>query len=214
MSGRFSMYVLCWLCMVSNLAQAGVSDTTIVRATKDLGLYVGGAYSLIHMQATTYKVGDNEGVPELNNAPGMFGGFCYNFYAGRKSIIRPAIEALFLPATITYKTALDHKTDQRIYPLTVELPFSWIYSSYRVKSFPPSVAKPEFGISIRPVITVKPLNDIQPVMRTSNLNTDVFVGFPFANAKSVMRIEVFYSHGWFNLIGQSSDYRKIGRAHV
>jgi len=54
---------------------------------------------------------------------------------------------------------------------------------------------------------VKPLNDIQPVMRTYNLNTDVFAGFPFANSKSVMRMEVFFSYGWFNLIQSDNDYR-------
>ncbi|MFM9005852.1 MAG: hypothetical protein ACKOSR_10180 [Flavobacteriales bacterium] len=184
---------------------AAPADTSIVRATKDLGLYVGGAYSLIDMDASAYFVGDKTGVPELQNSPGMFGGFCYNFYAGKKSIIRPAIEACFLPATITYQTDIDYKTQQRIYPMTVELPFSWIYSAYRVKSFPAPKASPEFGVSLRPVLTVKPLNDVQPVLRTSNLNTDLFVGYPFNNGKSVMRLEVFFSYGWFNLIGTSSD---------
>ena len=91
--------------------------------------------------------------------------------------------------------------------MTVELPFSWVYSAYRVKAFPRPIARPEFGVSVRPVLTVKPLNDIQPVMRTSNLNTDVFAGFPFANSKSVMRLEVFFSYGWFNLIQSNNDYR-------
>jgi len=134
-------------------------------------------------------------------------GFCYNFYAGKNSIIRPALEACFLPATITYQTDIDYKTKQRIYPMTIELPFSWIYSAYRVKAFPAAKAKPEFGVSLRPVLTVKPLNDVQPVLRTSNLNTDLFVGYPFNNGKSVMRMEVFFSYGWFNLIGTGNDYR-------
>ncbi len=205
---KYWRILLCvMLCVGSKGVHAALADTTKVRATKDLGLYIGGAYSLIDMDASAYFVGDNQGFPELKNSPGMFAGFCYNFYAGKRSIIRPAIEASFLPATITYQTDIDYKTQQRIYPLTVEFPFSWVYSAYRVKSFPAPKARPEFGLSVRPVMTIKPLNDIQPVLRTSNFNTDVFAGYPFNNGKSVMRLEVFFSYGWFNLIGSSSDYR-------
>jgi hypothetical protein len=196
--------VICLICIGLHAAD---TDTTVVQATKDLGLYVGSAYTLMDIDANSYTVGTKQGIPELNNSPGIFGGFCYNFYAGRSSIIRPAIEAVFLPATITYQTAMDYRTKQRIYPMTVEFPFSWIYSAYRVKAFPRPTARPEFGVSVRPVLTVKPLNDIQPVMRTYNLNTDVFAGFPFANSKSVMRMEVFFSYGWFNLIQSDNDYR-------
>ena len=186
---------------------ASVTDSSGVRASKDLGLYIGGAYSLIQLEAIPYRVGDYVGQPELKNSPGLFAGFCYNFYAGKKSIIRPAIEAAFIPATIRYQTQKNYNAEQRIYPMTVELPLSWIYSAYRTKSFPRSQAKPEFGLSIRPVLAVVPLTDAQPVLRASNLNTDVFVGYPIGNDKSVMRIEFYYSHGWFNLIEQSSDYR-------
>lgn len=206
----FSFFFCCW----SLSAGAKDKDSTGVRPTKDLGLYIGGVYSLIQMDAQTYSIGDfTAAKPELNNKPGILAGFCYNFYAGKKSIIRPAIEAMFLPATITYQTEINYKRDQRIFPLTVELPLSWIYSSYRTKSFPRAKGRPEFGLSLRPVVTVKPLNDLQPVLRPYNLNTDVFIGYPFANDKSVTRVELFYSHGWFDLIGESNDYRtaNIGR---
>jgi hypothetical protein len=170
-------------------------------------MYIGGVYSLMQMQASPYFVGTFVGQPELRNSPGMLAGFCYNFYAGKRSIVRPAIEAVFMPSTIEYQSDINYVREQRIFPLTVEMPISWIYSSYRTKSFPRPKAKPEFGLSVRPVLTVKPLNDAQPVMRTWNVNSDIFIGYPFANDKSVMRIEIFYSHGWYNLIGESSDYR-------
>lgn len=194
-------------CFSTQIMAVSVTDSLGVRASKDLGLYIGGAYSLIQLQASPYFVGDYVGQPELKNSPGLFAGFCYNFYAGKKSIIRPAIEAAFIPATISYQTQVRYEAEQRIYPMTVELPISWIYSAYRTKSFPRPQAKPEVGLSIRPVLAVVPLTDTQPVLRASNLNTDVFVGYPIGNDKSVMRIEFYYSHGWFNLIEQGSDYR-------
>lgn len=195
------------VCCCCSLATAATSDTVEVRASKDLGMYIGGVYSLMQMQASPYFVGTFVGQPELRNSPGMLAGFCYNFYAGKRSIVRPAIEAVFLPSTIEYQSDVNYVREQRIFPLTVEMPISWIYSSYRTKSFPRPKAKPEFGLSVRPVLTVKPLNDAQPVMRTWNLNSDVFIGYPIANDKSVMRVELFYSHGWYNLIGESNDYR-------
>ncbi len=195
------------VCCCCSLATAATSDTVEVRASKDLGMYIGGVYSLMQMQASPYFVGTFVGQPELRNSPGMLAGFCYNFYAGKRSIVRPAIEAVFLPSTIEYLSDMNNVREQRIFPLTVEMPISWIYSSYRTKSFPRPKAKPEFGLSVRPVLTVKPLNDAQPVMRTWNLNSDVFIGYPIANDKSVMRVELFYSHGWYNLIGESNDYR-------
>jgi len=88
--------VICLICIGLHAAD---TDTTVVQATKDLGLYVGSAYTLMDIDANSYTVGTKQGIPELNNSPGIFGGFCYNFYAGRSSIIRPAIEAVFLPAT-------------------------------------------------------------------------------------------------------------------
>jgi hypothetical protein len=204
---RVVFILLVFVSCFCQLAKAANEDSTAVRASKDLGMYIGGAYSLTHIQASPYFVGTFTGVPELKNSPGLFAGFCYNLYAGKKSIIRPAIEAMFLPSTIAYQSDINYVREQRIFPLTVELPLSWIYSSYRTKSFPRPQAKPEFGVSLRPVFTVIPLNDAQPVLRTWNMNSDVFVGYPIANDKSVMRLELFYSHGWYNLIGESTDYR-------
>jgi hypothetical protein len=207
--GRIRIYSLCivfFTCCCFD-ALAASKDSTGVRASKDLGLYIGGAYSLVQMDASPYFVGSFVGNPELKNAPGIFGGFCYNFYAGKRSIIRPAIEAVFIPTTIAYQTDINYQREQKVFPATVEFPISWVYSGYRTKAFPRPTAKPEFGLSLRPVLTIRALNDAQPVMRTSNLNTDVFIGYPLANDKSVMRLEVFYSHGWFNLIGEDSSYQ-------
>lgn len=202
----YSLCIVLFTCCLCVDAQAASKDSTGVSASKDLGLYIGGAYSLTQLEASPYFVGSFVGTPELKNAPGIFGGFCYNFYAGNRSIIRPAIEVVFIPTAIAYQTDINYKREQRIFPATIEFPFSWICSGYRTKAFPRPKAKPEFGVSLRPVLTIKALNDAQPVMRTSNLNTDVFIGYPIANDKSVMRLEVFYSHGWFNLIGEDSSY--------
>jgi hypothetical protein len=206
---RVALFVACLASSALQTAtgQTNEQDSSIVRASKDLGLYIGGVYSLVNLQADSYFIGDKTGKPELMNSPGMVAGFCYNFYAGKHSILRPAIEAVFMPVGIEYQTAMNYKVQQRILPLTVELPFSWIYSSYRTKSFPRPKAKPEVGFSLRPVIAVKPLVELQPIVKTMNLNTDVFVGYPVGNDKSVMRMELFYSHGWFNLIEEGTDYR-------
>lgn len=201
----FSFLVV--VCCCCQGATAASDDTTEVRASKDLGMYIGGSYSLTQLQAAPYFVGSFIGTPELKNSPGVFAGFCYNFYAGKRLIVRPAIEAMFLPTSIKYQTDINYVREQRVFPLTVELPFSFIYSAYRTKSFPRPKAKPEFGVSVRPVFAVKPLTDAQPVLRNWNVNSDIFIGYPFANEKSVMRLELFYSYGWYNLIGESSDYR-------
>jgi hypothetical protein len=204
---RIASYLLVIVCCCGFHAAAANDDSTQVRASKDLGLYIGGVYSLAQMQASSYFIGTFTGTPELRNSPGMLAGFCYNLYAGKKGIIRPAIEAMFLPTSVRYQSDINYVREQRIFPLTVELPISWIFSSYRTKTFPPMKSKPEFGLSVRPVFTVKPLNDPQPALRSWNVNSDVFVGYPIANGKSVMRVELFYSHGWFDLIGESNDYR-------
>jgi hypothetical protein len=192
---------------LSIFAQGESADTLRILPSKDLGLYLGGGWSLARLQGSTYTAGTFEGAPELKNSAGVFAGVCYNFYAGNSSIIRPAVEVMFLPTTIAYQTAINYKTNQKVFPMTLECPLSWVYSSYKTKSFPRPKAKPEFGLSVRPVITVKAFNDLEPVLLRYNINSDVFIGYPFSNDKSVTRVELFYSHGWINLIGEGTGYR-------
>jgi len=204
---RVVLIALVLSCFLRSYAQEASQDTVAVRASKDLGLYLGGTYSLNRMEATSYQVGMFEGVPELKNSPGVLAGFCYNFYAGNHLIIRPAVEVMFMPTKIAYQTEIDYVREQRIFPMTAEFPISIILSSFRTKSFPRPQAKPEVGLSVRPVISVKAFNDLEPVLNPYNLNTDVFVGYPFSNNKSVTRLELFYSHGWLNIIGSGTDYK-------
>jgi hypothetical protein len=182
---------------------AADKDSTGVRASKDFGLYIGGAYSLGRVDSKPIE--EFNASPKLSNSVGMLAGFCYNFYLGKKMIVRPAVEAFFLPMSIEYPAKFNRTTERQIYPMTVEFPVSWIYSSFRTKSFPRPKAKPEFGFSMRPVLAVKTLSELQPVLRSTNINTDVFIGYPFSNDKSVMRLELYYSHGWYNLIGNDPD---------
>jgi hypothetical protein len=63
------------------------------------------------------------------------------------------------------------------------------------------------GVSLRPVLAIKALNDLEPALKTYNFQSDIFVGYPFSNDKTVTRVELFYSHGWMNLIGEGTDYR-------
>jgi hypothetical protein len=182
---------------------ASDKDSTGVRASKDLGLYIGAAYSLGRMESKTIE--EFNAAPKLSNSTGMLAGFCYNFYLGKKMIVRPAVEAFFLPMSIEYPASFNRTTQRQIYPMTVEFPVSWIYSSFRTKTFPRPEAKPEFGFSLRPVLAVKTLSELQPVLRSTNINSDVFIGYPFSNDKSVMRLELYYSHGWYNLIGNDPD---------
>lgn len=178
-------------------------DSTGVRASKDLGLYIGAAYSLGKMESKPIEQFNVS--PKLNNSVGVHAGLCYNFYLGKKSIIRPALEACFLPLSIEYPAPFNRTAVRQVFPMTFEIPVSWIYSSFRTKSFPRPKAKPEFGFSLRPVLAVKALSELQPVLRSTNFNTDVFVGYPFSNNRSVMRLELYYSHGWYNLIGSDPD---------
>jgi len=202
-------------CFVRVTAQEASKDSTIVRASKDLGLYIGAAYSLYQMSADTYDLDGFTAEPDLKNSPGILAGFCYNFYAGNHLIVRPAIEAVFLPTKIAYQTENNYIREQSIFPMTVELPVSLILSSFRTKSFPRPKAKPEWGVSARPILAVKAFNDLEPTLKTYNFNSDVFIGYPFSNDKSVARLELFYSYGWLNLIGEGTDYRtsSIQRLH-
>lgn len=186
---------------------ASDSDTTRARQSQELGLGVTALYSTATMEAKAYFAGDNVGKPQLENTPGFSAGFYYNFYAGRSLIVRPGVEAVLLPVNIAYQTEIDYVTRQRIFPTTLELPFTVLYSSYRIDAFPRPKGRPEYGIGLRPVFAVKTLSDAQPVMRSNNLNVDAFVGFPFGFAKSVMRLELFYSYGLFNLIGHDDNYK-------
>lgn len=204
---RLISILLVSVCFLRAHAQEATKDTSIVRASKDLGLYIGGAYSLNRMDASSYESDGFQSAPNLKNSPGIITGFCYNFYAGNRIIIRPAVEVMFMPTKILYETKNNYTLEQRVFPMTVECPFSIILSSFRTKSFPRPKAKPEVGLSFRPVISVKAFNDLEPVMNTYNLNSDIFIGYPFSNDKSVTRVELFYSHGWINLIGDGTDFR-------
>ena len=203
---RFLLSVFVLLLHATSLV-ASDSDTTRARQSKELGLGVSALYSTVTMKAKSYFAGDNVGTPQLENTPGFSAGFYYNFYVGRNIIVRPSVEAVLLPVRIAYQTEIDYVTRQRIFPTTLELPITVLYSSYRIDAFPRAKGKPEYGIGLRPVFAVKTLSDAQPVMRSNNLNLDAVVGFPFGASKSVMRLELFYSYGLFNLIGEDDNYK-------
>lgn len=204
---RIILSIFFFACFLRVVAQEASKDSSVVRASKDLGLYVGAVYSLNQMSAGSYRIGTFESEPDLKNSPGILTGFCYNFYAGKRFIVRPAVEAVFLPTRIDYPTEDNYIREQKIFPMTVEFPVSVIFSSFRTKSFPRPKAKPEWGVSARPVITVKAFNDLEPSLKTYNFNSDVFIGYPFSNDKTVTRLELFYSYGWLNLMGEGTDYR-------
>lgn len=204
---RRSLKLFFLLVLASVNSYAKDRDTTRTRQSKELGLGVTALHSLAVMKADPYFIGDNVGLPEMQNTLGFGAGFYYNIYAGKSLIIRPGVEGLFLPIKIEYQTEINYKTSQRIYPTTLELPLTFLYSSYRIGAFPLQKGKPEFGLGIRPVITIRPLNDIQPVLKENNLNIDAVLGFPFGRSKSVMRAEVYFSFGMFNIIGEDDDYR-------
>ncbi len=201
------LIALLGMCLFASAGIAGDEDSTRTRQSKELGLSISGLYSLVRMEANPYFIGDNIGTPQLENTPGFSAGFHYNFYPGRSLILRPGVEGVFLPVKIAYQTEINYITRQRIYPMTFEFPLTLIYSSFRMDAFPPSKARPEFGIGIRPVVTLKPFNDVQPVLKQNNLNIDAVVGFPKRFEKSLMRVELFYSHGIFNIIGEDDNYK-------
>lgn len=193
--------------MHATVVFAGDQDSTRTRQSKELGLSVSGLYSLVRMEANPYFIGDNTGIPQLENTPGFSAGFHYNFYPGRRLILRPGVEGVLLPVKIAYQTEINYVTRQRVYPTTVEFPLTLIYSGYRMDAFPPSQSKPEFGLGVRPVLTLRPFNDAQPVLKERNLNIDAVIGYPFRFSKSLMRLEIFYSHGLFNIIGEDDNFK-------
>lgn len=182
-------------------------DSTNTRQSKELGLSISGLYSLVQMDANPYFIGDNTGIPQLENTPGFSAGFHYNFYPGRRFILRPGVEGVLMPVKVAYQTEINYVTRQRIYPTTFEFPLTLIYSAYRMDAFPPAKSRPEFGLGLRPVLSLRPFNDVQPVLKENNLNIDAIVGYPMRFSKSLMRLELFYSHGLFNIIGEDDNFK-------
>jgi hypothetical protein len=73
------LYVFASLLLFVTPLFAGDKDSTHTRQSKELGLSVSGLYSLVQMDANPYFIGDNTGIPQLENTPGFSAGFHYNF---------------------------------------------------------------------------------------------------------------------------------------
>lgn len=189
---------------------------------KNLGFSAGVIYSNISFDSEPYfadsagKVGRSV----VAESPGLSAGLFYNIRPIKNMLLRPGAELTILPAKIEYDTDINHKSVADIWPVVLEFPISVIYSRNTEQNWMIGKKRsPEFGLAVRPAVPVVSFFDVKPTFKTFNLNADVTVGYPFKMKRGWLRTELFYSHGFYNIIGEDpKDFKtytikEIGRSY-
>ncbi|MFM9984790.1 MAG: hypothetical protein ACKVOK_06120 [Flavobacteriales bacterium] len=205
-------------------------DTTSKDTTKSrvayaskFGLNFGFNYSFLRLESNPYFLEDGNGFGEATavNSPGMNAGMFWHEPLKEKTSIRFGIEASIMFNMIEYETGRLNKDRSQVFPLTIELPVSFIFGRhFRYDVEAKSLRKSGVMAGLRPVFPVPAFNSSQPVLKSFNLNIDVGVSKPVALKKSIMRTELFFSYGLLNMIGKDeTDYKTksieyLGRSFV
>ena len=90
---------------------AADKDSTGARASKDFGLYIGGAYSLGAIDSKPIE--EFNASPKLSNSVGMLAGFCYNFYLGKKRFSGRRLRLFFFPCPLSIRQVLIEQRNDR-----------------------------------------------------------------------------------------------------
>ena len=176
---------------------------------KDFGLLFGFNYSQYYLESNPFFVDSltSMGNSKVNNNVGLTIGVFYNIKLSEKLILRPAVEATIMPATIEYDL-IRKKSESWIYPLTVDLPFYFIYGNHDRETLSKKRAQLNWLAAVRPVIPLSVMSSTQPVVKNFNLNIDIGCSVPFVLKSTIMKAEIFYSFGSLNIIGDDSDNYK------
>jgi hypothetical protein len=205
-------------------------DTTSTDSTKSrvayaskFGLNFGFDYSLLQLDANPYFLENGNGFGEASaiNSPGMNIGLFWHEPLKEKFSLRVALEATIMFNKIEYETGKPRKDRSDIFPLTIELPITCILGRhFRYDVEAKSLFRTGALVGIRPVFPLPLFNSAQPVLKMFNVNIDLGVSKPIALKKSIMRTELFFSYGLFNLIGRDdSGYKTnsieyLGRSFI
>lgn len=213
--------LLVWFC---TYAAAGQDSTAIKKASaKNFGLSAGASYSILVLKSTPYftESGTVLRNAEVVNAPGFNVGLFIYKPLKEKFSMRFAVDANMLPAYLSYDTGKPNKEESYIYPLTIDIPISFIYGRhFRYDVEAKSLFRSGLIAGIRPVIPLSLFNSTQPLLSGFNLNIDLGISQPIAMKKGIMRTDLFFSYGLLNLIGKDeSNFRTnsinyLGRSFV
>lgn len=198
-----SLFLLC-ACMASNAQEA---DTVArnPRSSKDISLSFGILYSNLSLVSEPYFADSagKVGFSNIENAAGLSLGIGYSLYPGKYFLFRPAVEAVVLPGKITYDTDINYKKKSEVWPAAIEVPLTLIYSrNIHSEVVADKRTWPEIGVALRPAFALEYFFNMRPVQKTFNVNADVILGYPVRWKKSNIRLELLYSHGFNNIIGQ------------
>lgn len=211
------------LLFYSCMAIAQDSTKVDVEHAKNLGFYIGASYSLVSIDSKPYFTDSagKVGFSDVKNKVGLNAGLCYYVKLGKSLLFRPAVEVNMIPAVIQYDTDINHRDESGVFPFTFEVPIGFIYSrnvsggitAYRRRW-------PEIGAAVRPVMAIPAFNSVRPKMKKYNLNLDLSLGYPIKLKRTTMRVEVLFSYGLFNLIGEDETDVKtysvntVGRSYA
>ena len=210
---------LCLFFVVSQqFARASVADSTMTDSTKSnaasaarFGLSFGFDYSLLSMRSNPYFLENGSGLGEASaiNSPGLSIGMLWYEPLREKTSLRFGLEATIMRTQIEYPTGKPRNENSQIYPLTIEIPVAFIFGRhFRYDLEAKSLFKTGVMAGIRPVIPLSLFSSIQPVTKPFNLNVDLGISKPIALKKSIMRTELFFSYGLFNIIGKDETSYK------
>jgi hypothetical protein len=212
-------------CSFAEMRDTTTKDTTKSRVAyaAKFGLNFGFNYSFLRLESNPYFLENGDGMGEAKaiNSPGMNAGFFWHEPLKEKMSMRFGIEASIMFNRIEYDTGKPNKTRSQVFPLTIELPVSFIFGRhFRYDVEAKSLCRSGILAGLRPVIPVPSFNSTEPALKSFNLNIDLGVSKPIALKKSIMRTELFFSYGLLNMIGKDdADYKTysiefLGRSFV
>jgi hypothetical protein len=207
--------ILLSLLFCSALVAFGQSDTTKTKRerkpfAKNFGLMGGVNYSVVSLESSPFfvKGQDKLGTSSAQSGFGISGGIFGLFRINRTLMFRMMAEANITQAKINYDL-VDHEEFSFVFPVTVEVPISIVYSRNIAGAYVADQRRwPEISAGIRPVVPLTIFQDLQPRMKTFNLNVDLGVGLPFRLSKTTLRTELLFSYGLLNLIGEDEEHSK------
>lgn len=177
----------------------------------NFALGFGLSYSVMGFESRPYFIDSTGKVGncEIKNVVGVSASVGYNFRINPRWMIRPLVEAHMMPAKIIYDTEIDHRTESRVYPISLEFPIAAVFN---LTSKPMS---PTAQVAVRPAYAPEAYSDKRPLIEPFNFQMDFGIGMPIKVHKATIRTELYYSHGFMELIGEDpDDYKTRSVKHL
>jgi len=199
---RARLFVLVSFLSVSASVVFAQADSTSgkVASAKNFGIYGGASYSMLRLKSSPYFLNESESLGNVSvaNSVGISGGIFLLFPSVQ---LRAAAEFNLMPCELIYETGKPNQEERMIYPLTVEIPISYL---------PPAIIKgkrSDLGLVFggRFVFPITIVGDDIPVVSSFNFNIDGGIRIPLRLTKSDASFELIYSYGVLNLIDKDEE---------